>query len=331
MSSTEVVPLNSADIQSYAEVERARFLPIMNMTIALERRESIKAAFQKLMVDAVDYGTVPGTGSKPTLLQPGAQKLDNLFGMVPRFVIEDKEEDWSGERHGGEPFFRYLIKCQVFRGDFVMGEAVGECNSWESKYRWRTAKPKCPNCGQETVIWTRQENYWCNKHKGGCGVGFKADDERITSQKTGRIPNPEIFDQVNTLIKIAQKRAHVAATINATSASEFFTQDVEDTVGEVQQPMQQPEVPEDMKAVFATLTNRDGVVNALNQSKAALLKELPMNGAQEFSRIIKKHGLDKSTKPENAKAALLEMRELMMFAGSSNTEAIPMQEEPAHE
>src|ERR1019366_6667026 len=44
-----------------------------------------------------------------------------------------------------------------------------------------------------------------------------------------RIPNPDGADVVNTIQKMAQKRALVAATLLATSASEFFTQDVEDT------------------------------------------------------------------------------------------------------
>jgi hypothetical protein len=43
-----------------------------------------------------------------------------------------------------------------------------------------------------------------------------------------RIPNPDGADVVNTIQKMAQKRALVAATLIATSASEFFTQDVED-------------------------------------------------------------------------------------------------------
>jgi hypothetical protein len=43
-----------------------------------------------------------------------------------------------------------------------------------------------------------------------------------------RIPNPDVADVVNTIQKMAQKRALVAATLIATSASEFFTQDMED-------------------------------------------------------------------------------------------------------
>jgi hypothetical protein len=50
----------------------------------------------------------------------------------------------------------------------------------------------------------------------------------IESQQVGRAPNPDIADQVNTIQKMGQKRALVAACLLAVNASEFFTQDVED-------------------------------------------------------------------------------------------------------
>lgn len=231
MSTAELVPLAASDYELAAVAERSRFAPIMDVAFAMQRRETIKGAFTKLMEEGQDFGKVPGTGSKPTLLQPGAQKLDNLFGLVPRFPMELMriEEDWTGERHGGEPFFRYMVVCQLMRGEFVMGEAIGECNSWESKYRYRTAERKCPTCGAASIIKTKKGTWWCAKFKGGCNAGFGITDARITGQETGRKTNPEIFDQINTLLKMAQKRSHVGATINATSASEFFTQDLEDT------------------------------------------------------------------------------------------------------
>jgi hypothetical protein len=62
----------------------------------------------------------------------------------------------------------------------------------------------------------------------GCGANFGPGDPRIESQEVGRRINPDMADTVNTILKMAQKRAKVSTTINATSASEFFTQDVED-------------------------------------------------------------------------------------------------------
>ncbi len=38
----------------------------------------------------------------------------------------------------------------------------------------------------------------------------------------------EIFDQINTIQKMAQKRSLVGAVLIATGATEFFTQDLED-------------------------------------------------------------------------------------------------------
>ncbi len=43
-----------------------------------------------------------------------------------------------------------------------------------------------------------------------------------------RVPNEDIASQVNTVQKIGQKRAFVAATLIGVNASEFFTQDIED-------------------------------------------------------------------------------------------------------
>ncbi len=228
----DVVPV-SRDRDALA-VEQSRFLPVMSMEVAITRRKTIAEAVKSLMVDGQDYGYINPVGKrrdgeKAFLHQPGAQKLDNLFGLVPQFEVVNSDEDWTGERHGGEPFFRYLIKCRLMRGDFLMGEAIGECNSFESKYRWREGGRKCPDCGAPALIQTKHKkgpdegkpkNFWCAPFKGGCSAGFGLQDERITGQQTGRVSNPDIFDQVNTLVKMAQKRAHVAATINATSGSD---------------------------------------------------------------------------------------------------------------
>jgi hypothetical protein len=227
MATTEVVP--AAAPERSAELQR--FLPVMAMTQALERRNVIVEATQKLMRDGVDYGKIPGAGDRPCLLQPGADKLCNLFGLVIRYEFIEKIEDWSGAAHDGEPFFFYEIRALAYRGDFVMGEGVGVCHSFESKYRWRKSERVCPKCGAQAIIKSKAEwggGWNCWGKKGGCNAKFAPGDKTIESQDVGRVANPDIHDQVNTILKMAYKRAKVSATINATSASEFFTQDVED-------------------------------------------------------------------------------------------------------
>ncbi len=226
MATTDVMILPD-DKQQSAEVQR--FMPIMSMATAMDRRDIIVNAVSKLMKAGHDYGTVPGV-TKNVLLLPGAQKLDNLFGLVPRFDIVSQTEDWTGEHHGNEPFFKYIVKCQLWRGDFLMGEAIGSCSSWEVKYRWRKGERKCPKCGNAAIIKGKEQyggGWLCFAKKGGCGAKFLTGDPAIEGQEVGRKLNDEICDQVNTILKMAEKRAHLSATTNATSASEFFTVDLE--------------------------------------------------------------------------------------------------------
>jgi hypothetical protein len=203
-------------------------MPVMDIGQALQRRQAIVDATQKLMRPGVDFGKVPGT-ERDVLLQPGADKLCNLFGLVIQYEVAKSEEDWTGERHGGSPFFFYEVRGRAYRGAFLMGEGVGSCSSWETKYRWRKAERICPHCGKANIRKSHREDGWyCWTKTEGCGAKFPAGDAAIESQEAGRKENPDIADVVNTVLKMAYKRSKVSTTINATSASEFFTQDVEE-------------------------------------------------------------------------------------------------------
>jgi len=211
-------------------VERARFMPAMSIESAVERYNAVTEFVSRVLRKDVDYGVIPGT-EKRTLLKPGAEKLTTFFGLSTRFQLLERIEDWTGEQHGGEPFFYYLYRCQLFRGDVLIAEGDASCNSRETKYRWREAQRVCPACGQSAIIKGREEfggGWLCFKKKGGCGAKFPDGDQTIESQQTGRVFNPDIADQVNTIQKMSQKRALVGAVLLAVNASEFFTQDIED-------------------------------------------------------------------------------------------------------
>lgn len=225
-----------ATVAGPGELERARFMPVMDIEQALGRRQMIVDATKKLMRPDVDYGKVPGT-ERETLLQPGADKLCNLFGLVIQYETIKCVEDWTGEDHGGEPFFHYEIKGRAYRGEFLMGEGVGSCNSWESKYRYRNAERICPSCSKPNIRKSRDGGWYCWVKTDGCGAQFPAGAPVIETQVAGKKINPDIPDVVNTVLKIAHKRCKVSTTINATSASEFFTQDVEDLVHEETLPV----------------------------------------------------------------------------------------------
>ena len=158
------------------------------------------------LIKGQDYGIIPGT-SKPTLLKPGAEKITKLLGLCDHYELEDRQEDW------GKPFFRYLIKCQLVpaSSDIVISEGFGECNSMENKYRYRW-------------IWPSE-----------LPEGFDKEHaiKRLVNTRNGkvaqyRVDNDDIFTQVNTLIKMAKKRALVDAALSAGRLSNVFTQDIED-------------------------------------------------------------------------------------------------------
>jgi len=211
-------------------VNNAAIMPVMNIEQAVARRQAIVDFTKAVMVKDTDYGRIPGT-TKDTLLKPGAEKLTTLFGLSPRFGIVEKSLDWTGRDHNDEPFFYFQYRCSLWRGDLLVGEGIGSCNSWEKKYRWRNAELVCPHCGQNSVIKGKAEyggGWLCWGKKGGCGAKWADGDKAIESQDRGQVANQNPADLVNTLDKMAQKRALVAATLIAVNASEFFTQDVED-------------------------------------------------------------------------------------------------------
>jgi hypothetical protein len=215
------------------------FMPVVSLQQMIQRRNAmvdlVKSDVMKL---GIDYGVIPGTERKNqdgtpsnrnnTLLKPGAEKLCTLFGLVPTFEDYRVVEDWD------KGIFYYAYRCKLYRRGHVVGEGIGSANSREKKYR-RGARA-CPECGAPTIKKSKYPpkdapgtapGWYCHAKDGGCGRSFEAEDERILNQAMTVDP-AEAADQINTLQKMAQKRALVASTLIATNASEFFTQDAED-------------------------------------------------------------------------------------------------------
>jgi hypothetical protein len=223
--------------QEMIAYERSDFMPALSVPQAIQRFNTLVEFVQHVMHEGVDYGKVPGT-DKNTLMKAGAEKLTTLFGLTVRFQVVEQTQDWTGDQHGDEPFFYYWYRCLLSRGDLLIAEADGSCNSRESKYRWREAKRRCPSCGAAAINRSKYAprgapkgtapGWYCYAKAGGCGAEFAAEDAAITIQSTGRAPNPDICDLVNTIQKMAQKRALVAAVLIGCNASEFFTQDLDD-------------------------------------------------------------------------------------------------------
>ncbi len=160
------------------------------------------------MVQGHDYGVIPGT-DKPSLLKPGAEKIIKLLNLADIYIVQDKVEDWN------KPFFHYQVKCQllIISSGLLVCEGLGECNSMETKYRYRWVfeKELPPGINKKTLVSVKRKN----RKTGGEFIMY-------------RLENDEIYSSVNTLLKMAKKRSCVDAALSVGRLSDVFTQDIED-------------------------------------------------------------------------------------------------------
>jgi hypothetical protein len=198
------VEILNGETTALATIDRSGSMPVMTMRDATERFKMLEAFATQVMTPDIDYGTIPGT-NKPTLLKPGAEKLCTFFGLAVEHKLADKTEDWAGG------FFYYRYQCSIYRDGVCIATSEGSCNSKEKKYRWRTVFEN-EATAEDRKVGRREERTAKSGKKYAVYV----------------IENREPFDLVNTLQKMAQKRAHIAATLIAVGASQFFTQDMED-------------------------------------------------------------------------------------------------------
>ncbi|WP_125607941.1 hypothetical protein [Lapidilactobacillus bayanensis] len=138
------------------------------MATQLQAISNFQTMVQKNLTPKQDYGVIPGTG-KPTLLKPGAEKIQMLMGVTSEYNVVDKVEDYD------KGFFAYTIKCVLKKNDQKITEGLGSANTKEKKY-------------------VKQDPY----------------------------------SMINTVLKMAKKRAQVDATLTIASLSNVFTQDIED-------------------------------------------------------------------------------------------------------
>ncbi len=219
----------SKELTVVPEHQETRAFETMNparLKAALEKLHEFQTIVKSTLQEGYHYGTIPGA-SKPTLLKPGAEALLYLHGYVATGEIIDQVIDWD------RPLFSYTIRITVRHAasGTLMGDGVGECNSMEPKYRYRHAAKVCPNCGKEAIIKGKKEyggGWLCFKKKEGCGAKFIDGDNSIESQADGRVENEDLAELKNTILKMADKRALIGATLKTCCLSAIFTQDIED-------------------------------------------------------------------------------------------------------
>ena len=212
------------------------------------------------LVPGVDFGKIPGTGDKDTLLLPGMEKLCRALSAVPDYIERYVERDYD------KPLFHYEYECRLIDADTGLaipgGRGLGLCTSRESSFSWRFVQAHEIPYGLDVTTLQKQggrtsefefainkaetsgkygkpAEYW-QAFKNAIAAGTAIQGERETSRGMSptweidttvyRIPNPAIFDQINAIMKRAKKRALGDAIKGAANVSAYFTVDLEDFI-----------------------------------------------------------------------------------------------------
>ena len=166
----------------------------------ITRHKELTELIDKALVRDTDYGIIKGT-KNPTLLKPGAERIAVAFGVSIAYEVTEREIDhdrkvswkkrekkWRNQ-HDGDREFTWLE---------VSGESLG-------LYRYVV---RCDLVSRQTGMSV------------GNGMGC------CSTMESKYIDRPRELE--NTVLKMASKRALVAAVLNTFGLSDRFTQDMED-------------------------------------------------------------------------------------------------------
>ncbi len=98
------------------------------MALSINKIRAFQGVVKNQFTEKHDYGIIPGTGNKPVLLKPGAEKICMLMGLTTEFNIIDSTRDFD------KGFFQYQIKCRLLKNGEVITEGLGSANTKERKY-----------------------------------------------------------------------------------------------------------------------------------------------------------------------------------------------------
>jgi hypothetical protein len=171
--------------------------PVASAADILSAQNETRALVAATLVQDRDYGVIPGT-KKPTLLKPGAERVCLGFGLTAEYDVVEQECDH----------------------DRVVG--------W-TKRSWKWGQKKGEKVWFEdsgTSLGLYRYVVRCSLRHREYGVIVATGLASCSTMEAKYIDRPR--DLENTVLKMAEKRALIAAVLNATGLSDQFTQDVED-------------------------------------------------------------------------------------------------------
>lgn len=117
---------------------------LQQVSATMQKISQFQTVVKNTLKEGHDYGVIPGTSSKPTLLKPGAEKILMLMGLTSEYDVIEKVQDYENG------FFAFTVKCTLYRGDLKITEGVGHANTREKRYT--SGKQQDPYTLANTVL-----------------------------------------------------------------------------------------------------------------------------------------------------------------------------------
>jgi hypothetical protein len=198
--------INNQSVGSLPVISDGSVMEMANKLEEMKQRlQLVKRFFKEVMEKDVDYGIIPGT-DKPALYQPGADKLNALYNFSKVIANKEENKDYNTGHYDATVKVRL-----IHRGTGIMvAEGEGSCSTRESKYHYR---------------WVYERDI--PKGINPADLSSKDYENKTTGAKWTkyRIENEDLFSLWNTVLKMATKRAYVAATLAGTGLSGIFSQE----------------------------------------------------------------------------------------------------------
>jgi len=164
-----------------------------------------------------DFGVIPGT-KKPTLLKPGAERIAMAFGVYPEYSVSESTVNHDFEN--AATVWENASEKKPANWEELKAAGKGRNRKDDDgTWHWQT-----PSTVIVKGLYTYRVRTILRKRGTDAIVGTGEGECSSLESKYQNRPR----DMQNTILKMAQKRAFVAAVLNTFALSDRFTQDVED-------------------------------------------------------------------------------------------------------
>jgi hypothetical protein len=193
-----IIDDTTAQVPATSRPRAVMLRPVVSPAELIEYQKELSTLITTALVPETDYGTIPGT-NKPSLYKAGAERINKAFGVYATYEILSREEDHDRTvKYTKKKKLGWDKDKREVLWEFTPGESVG--------FYSYTVICRPINSATGQVV--------------GEGIGS------CSTMESKYIDRPR--DCENVVLKMAQKRALVAATLNTYALSDRFTQDMED-------------------------------------------------------------------------------------------------------